>query len=149
MWVGSCALVPSFSHPVAFQFSSPKSLRFQFSSRLTSPVSLLAGPVPPFLPILQIHFPIPPPLFTGAPLFLPAVRHLDKPHLLPDVIEGQLVALVADTDGAGNVAYVGVARVVAPGGLSEARNRLLKHRAEGVDKDEGRFADILCIVTDQ
>lgn len=105
--------------------------------------------MPPFLPTLQIHHPLPPPLFTGAPLFLPAVRHMGRPHLLPDVGEGELVALVADTEGDGRVSYVGVARVVANGGLREALGRLLRHRAEGVERDEGKFADILCIIDDQ
>jgi len=71
------------------------------------------------------------------------------PHLLPDVAEGEIVALVTDTQGDGKVSYVGVARVVAKGGLREALERLLKHRAEGVDRDEGKFADILCIIDDQ
>lgn len=105
-------------------------------------------PVGP-LPILQIHHPLPPPLFTGAPLFLPAVRHMGTPWRLPDVGEGQLVALAADTAGDGNVSYVGVGRVVAKGGLREALARLIRHRSEGVDRDEGKFCDIMCIIDDQ
>ncbi|TXT09017.1 hypothetical protein VHUM_02491 [Vanrija humicola] len=104
-------------------------------------------PVGP-LPILQIHHPLPPPLFTGAPLFLPAVRHMGTPWRLPDVGEGQLVALAADTAGDGNVSYVGVGRVVAKGGLREALGRLIRHRSEGVDRDEGKFCDIMCIIDD-
>ncbi|KAL1411375.1 hypothetical protein Q8F55_002331 [Vanrija albida] len=100
------------------------------------------------LPVLQIHHPLPPPLLTGAPLFLPAVRHMGTPWRLPDVGEGQLVALAADTAGDGTVSYVGVGRVVAKGGLREALGRLIRHRSEGVERDEGKFCDIMCIVDD-
>lgn len=112
-------------------------------------MSLLAQEVPPFLPVLQLHHPLPPPLFSGAPLFLPAVRHMGTPWRLPDVAEGELVALAADTAGDGNVSYVGVGRVVARGGLREALERLQRHRAEGVERDEGKFVDIMCIIDDQ
>lgn len=71
------------------------------------------------------------------------------PWKLPDVGEGDVVALAADKEGDGRVSYVGVARVVAKGGLGEALERLLRHRREGVDRDEGKFADILCIEGDQ
>lgn len=111
-------------------------------------VNALAGlPFPP-MPVLQLHHPLPPPLFTGAPLFLPAVRNMAKPWLLPDVGEGDIVGLVSDTEGNGKVSFVGVARVVARGGLRDQLERLLRHRAEGVDRDEGKFADILCIIND-
>lgn len=119
------------------------------SKELIPTLTLLApATLPPFLPVLQLHYPLPPPLFTGAPLFLPAVRHMATPWRLPDVGEGELVALAADK-GDGGVTYVGIARVVAKGGLKEALERLLKHRSEGVEVDEGKFADILTITDDQ
>lgn len=110
--------------------------------------ALAALPFPP-LPVLQIHHPLPPPLLTGAPLFLPAVRYMSTPWRLPDVGEGDVVGLVADTDGSGRVRFVGVAKIVAKGGLRDQLERLLRHRSEGVERDEGKFADILSIIDDQ
>lgn len=103
--------------------------------------------VNPF-PVLELPYPLPPPLLSGAALFLPAVRHLHKPWRLPKVAAGAVVTFVAPVSDAG-VSYVGVGRVVATDGLEGALERLVKHRTEGVERDEGKFADILCIVDDQ
>ncbi|EIW65985.1 hypothetical protein TREMEDRAFT_45974 [Tremella mesenterica DSM 1558] len=120
------------------------------SSEFVPTLSLLALPLTsPPLPILQLPHPLPPPLFTGAPLFLGAVRNLHRPHLLPDVKEGEVVALVSPHNGEeGEVVYVGVSRVVAPGGLSGALERRKRNLEQGVEREEGRFAEILCIVDD-
>jgi translation initiation factor 2D len=48
-----------------------------------------------------------------------------------------------------SVEYVGVGKVVSRGGLRGARDRLMKHRSEGVDVDEGKFCDVMCISGDQ
>ncbi|RXK34762.1 hypothetical protein M231_07983 [Tremella mesenterica] len=120
------------------------------SSKFVPTLSLLALPLPsPPLPILQLPHPLPPSLFTGAPLFLGAVRNLHRPHLLPDVKEGEVVALVSPhNEEEGEVVYVGVSRVVAPGGLSGALERRKRNLEQGVEREEGRFAEILCIVDD-
>ncbi|KAK4685848.1 translation initiation factor 2D, partial [Tremellales sp. Uapishka_1] len=108
---------------------------------------LLALPIPvPILPIIQLHSPLPPPLYTGAPLFLPAVKNLAKPHLLPDVPEGQVVAfVVSEGDG---VRYVAVGRVASQGGTRGAFERRTRNIRERLDREEGRFCDILCIEND-
>jgi translation initiation factor 2D len=102
--------------------------------------------VHPF-PVLQLPAPIPPPLLAGAALFLPAVRHLHTPWRLPQLAAGAVVALAEG--GSGDVSYVGVGRVAAKDGLEGALTRLVKHRSEGVERDEGKFADIVCIIDDQ
>lgn len=115
-------------------------------------VYLLAQPqLRPFLPLIQLHSPLPPPLFTGAPLFIPAVRNLRRPWLLPDVDEGAIVAFTTAAAGrdSEDVQYVGIGRVAAKGGMRAAVDAREKHLAEGVDRDEGKFCDILCIVGDQ
>lgn len=130
-------------------FSSPSCL---VTDELTpcAAVYLLSLPLPhPPLPVLQLHHPLPPPVLTGAPLFLPAVRHLPRPHLLPDVPEGAVVAFAISSAGDESVEYVGVGKVVSRGGLRGARDRLMKHRNEGVDVDEGKFCDVMCISGDQ
>ena len=112
-------------------------------------VYLLAIPlVRPPLPILQLHYPLPPPLLTGAPLFIPALRNLRTPHLLPDVPEGGLVAFVTSESGE-EVRYVGVGRVVAKGGMRGARERRVSKLGKGAEEDEGRFCEVLCIIGDQ
>ncbi|KAK8864673.1 hypothetical protein IAR55_001924 [Kwoniella newhampshirensis] len=110
---------------------------------------LLSLPIPhPPLPIIQLHHPLPPPLLTGAPLFIPAVRNLSKPHLLPDVVQNDLVAFVASTTGTDEVSYVGVGRVVAEGGMRGALQRRVENLRGGGEREEGRFCDILCIIED-
>nr|XP_018262747.1 translation initiation factor 2D [Kwoniella dejecticola CBS 10117]OBR84905.1 translation initiation factor 2D [Kwoniella dejecticola CBS 10117] len=114
-------------------------------------LSLLSQPLPnPPLPILQLHNPLPPPILTGAPLFIPAVRNLSTPWLIPDIQEGQLVAFVSSaSNGTANVQYIGVGRVVAKGGMRSALERRIDNlRNEGGEKEEGKFADILCIIDD-
>lgn len=103
------------------------------------------------LPILELPYPLPPPLLTGAALFLGAVRNLHKPWKLPTVPENTMVALVAPVDPKqpGKVAYVGVGHVVAKGGLAGALERRVRHMNEGVDHDDGKFCDIMCIIDDQ
>ncbi|RSH89032.1 hypothetical protein EHS25_002694 [Saitozyma podzolica] len=119
------------------------------SKELIPTLYLLSLPLPhPPLPVLQLHHPLPPPILTGAPLFLPAVRHLPRPHLLPDVPEGAVVAFATSPSGDESVEYVGVGKVVSRGGLRGARDRLMKHRSEGVDVDEGKFCDVMCISGD-
>jgi len=123
-------------------------------------VSLLSLPLPyPPLPIIELHNPIPPPILTGAPLFIAAVKNLREPWLLPDVPTGSLVAFttfsssfLSDSDTGKpivEVRYVGVGRVVAEGGMRGAVERRKQVLDEGVDKDEGRFCDVLCIIGDQ
>ncbi|WWC94546.1 hypothetical protein V866_001392 [Kwoniella sp. B9012] len=112
---------------------------------------LLSLPLPSSpLPTIQIHNPLPPPILTGAPLFIPAVRNLSKPWLLPDVQEGQLVSFVSSSsNGMEDVRYVGVGRVVAKGGMKGALERRIDNlQNEGGEKEEGKFADILCIIDD-
>ncbi|WWD17017.1 hypothetical protein CI109_101453 [Kwoniella shandongensis] len=112
---------------------------------------LLSLPLPhPPLPIIQLHHPLPPPLLTGAPLFIPAVRNLSKSHLLPDLAQNDLVAFVASTSGrAEEISYVGVGRVVADGGMKGALERRVKNLTQrGGEREEGKFCDILCIVED-
>ncbi|BEI93373.1 uncharacterized protein CcaverHIS019_0510010 [Cutaneotrichosporon cavernicola] len=119
------------------------------STELVPTLELLARLPPnvhPF-PVLQLPIPLPPPLLAGAALFLPAVRHLHTPWRLPQLPAGSIVAFAAG--GSGDVSYVGVGRVVAADGLEGALTRLVKHRTEGVDCDEGKFADIICIVDDR
>ncbi|KAK6909750.1 translation initiation factor 2D [Kwoniella mangroviensis CBS 10435] len=109
----------------------------------------LSLPSPP-LATIQIHNPLPPPILTGAPLFIPAVRNLSKPWLLSDVQEGQLVTFVSSpSNGIEDVRYVGVGRVVAKGGMKGALERRIDNlQNEGGEKEEGKFADILCIIED-
>lgn len=117
---------------------------------LTYAVSLLSIPLPhPPLPVLQIYHPLPPPLLTGAPLFVGAVRNLAQPWMIPDVSEGGLVAFVASQDNSKEVSYVGVGRVVAKGGVRGAVEKRIKHLNEKADVDEGKFCEILCILGDQ
>ena len=121
----------------------------QVNLGLTS-VSLLALPLPhPPLPILQLHYPLPPPILTGAPLFVPALRNLSRPHLLPDVPENGLVAFVVSKDNGLEVSYVGVGRVAAKGGVRGAVERRTRKLKANTDDDEGKFCDILCIIDDQ
>ncbi|CAK9781183.1 hypothetical protein CC85DRAFT_289014 [Cutaneotrichosporon oleaginosum] len=118
------------------------------SKELVPTLALLARlphDVHPF-PVLQLPSPLPPPLLAGAALFLPAVRHLHTPWRLPALPAGAIVALAAG--GSGDVLYVGVGRVAAADGLEGALGRLVKHRNEGVERDEGKFADIICIIDD-
>ncbi|WWC69900.1 uncharacterized protein I206_103843 [Kwoniella pini CBS 10737] len=110
----------------------------------------LSLPHPP-LPILQLHNPIPPPILTGAPLFIPAVRNLSKPFLIPDLEENQLVAFVSsDSNSTENVKYIGIGKIVAKGGMKGALERRLNNlkNDKGEIKEEGKFADILCIIDD-
>ncbi|WVW84182.1 hypothetical protein I302_106212 [Kwoniella bestiolae CBS 10118] len=112
---------------------------------------LLSLPLPhPPLPTIQIHNPLPPPILTGAPLFTPAVRNLSKPWLLPDLQEGQLVSFVSSpSNGTEDVSYIGVGRVAAKGGMKGALERRIDNlRNDGGEKEEGKFADILCITDD-
>ncbi|GMK53938.1 hypothetical protein CspeluHIS016_0105240 [Cutaneotrichosporon spelunceum] len=118
------------------------------SKELVPTLSLLAH-LPPHVhpfPVLQLPVPIPAPLLAGAALFLPAVRHLQTPWRLPQLAPGSIFALVAG--GSGDVSYVGIGRVAAADGLEGALTRLVKHRTEGVECDEGKFADIICITDD-
>jgi translation initiation factor 2D len=85
---------------------------------------------------------------TGAPLFIAAVRYLRKPSLLPDVPIGSIVAFTTASSGS-EVRYVGVGRIVAEGGMRGAVERRRQVLEEGVERDEGRFCDILCIIGDQ
>jgi translation initiation factor 2D len=125
-------------------------------------VYLLSQPLlQPFLPLIQLHNPVPPPLFTGAPLFIPAVKNLRRPWLLPDVAEGTIVAFTTAANPAGSssstshdgggeeVVYLGIGRVAARGGMRGALELREKNMKDGQDRDEGRFCDILCIVGDQ
>jgi translation initiation factor 2D len=114
-------------------------------------VYLLSQPLPHCpLPIIELHSPIPPPILTGAPLFIAAVKNLRKPWLLPDIPKDSIVAFTsAVTGNSGEVIYVGVGKVASEGGVRGAVERRAKVLDEGVDKDEGKFCDILCIVGDQ
>lgn len=114
-------------------------------------VYLLSTPLPLHpIPIVELHHPLPPPILTGAPLFIAAVKHLRKPWLLPDVPKDSIVAFTSATaPGSDEVAYVGVGRIVAEGGMRGAVERRAKLLNEGADKDEGKFCDILCIIGDQ
>jgi translation initiation factor 2D len=47
------------------------------------------------------------------------------------------------------VRYVGVGRIMAEGGMRGAVERREQVLREGVDRDEGKFCDILCIIGDQ
>jgi translation initiation factor 2D len=113
-------------------------------------VNLLSLPlfVPP-LPLIQLHNPVPPPILTGAPLFLPAVRYLSQPHLLPDIAQNGLVGFVTSPGNGMDVSYVGVGRVVADGGMKGAWERRRLNIRDGKEVDEGRFCEILCIIDDQ
>lgn len=44
---------------------------------------------------------------------------------------------------------MGIGRVVAEGGMRGAVERRRQVLEEGVDRDEGRFCDVLCIIGDQ
>ena len=112
---------------------------------------LLITPLPqPPLPMVELHHPLPPPILTGAPLFIAAVKHLRRPWLLPDVPKDGIVAFTSATSGIdGKVSYVGVGRVVSDGGIKGAVERREEVLRDGVDRDEGRFCDILCIIGDQ
>jgi translation initiation factor 2D len=99
--------------------------------------------------VLQIHNPLPPPLFTGAPLFVPAVKNLSTPNMIPDVPEDGLVALVTSEANDEQVQYVGVGRIAAKGGVRAAVERRMKNLRDRNDVDEGKFCDILCIMNDQ
>jgi len=59
------------------------------------------------------------------------------------------VAFTTASEGGGGVAYVGVGRVVSEGGMRGAVERREKVLQEGVDRDEGKFCDIMCIIGDQ
>lgn len=111
---------------------------------------LLSQPLPlPPLPILQIYNPLPPPLLTGASLFIPAVRNISTPWKLPDVHESAIVAFVTGEGNGTQVSCVGVGRVAATGGMRGAVERRMKHLHQGVDADEGKLCDVLCIIGDQ
>lgn len=113
-------------------------------------VFLLSLPLPrPPLPIIQIYHPLPTPIRTGAPLFIPAVRNIDKPHRLPAVNKNQLVAFVTSPTKNNCVHYIGVGRVAAEGGMKGAWERRVDHLMDGGDREEGKFSDILCIIDDQ
>lgn len=113
-------------------------------------VFLLSLPLPrPPLPIIQIYHPLPPPILTGAPLFIPAVRNIDKPHRLPALNKNQLVAFVTSPTKDDSVHYIGVGRVAAEGGMKGAWERRVNNLMDGSDREEGKFSDILCIVDDQ
>jgi translation initiation factor 2D len=107
--------------------------------------------------MIELHNPIPPPILTGAPLFIAAVRHLREPWLLPDIPSGSLVAFTTfsssfsslDFKTVEEVRYIGIGKVVAEGGMRGAVERRKQVLDEGVDRDEGRFCDILCIIGDQ
>ncbi|ORX35611.1 hypothetical protein BD324DRAFT_642848 [Kockovaella imperatae] len=107
----------------------------------------LSLPRPP-LPTIQIYHPLPPPLFTGAPLFLPAVRNLNNLHLIPDVPEGGVVAFVASDNNGSEVRYVGAGIVVAQGGIRGAVERRKRNRSEGREVEEGKFCDVLYMIND-
>ncbi|WVF71168.1 hypothetical protein IAT40_005966 [Kwoniella sp. CBS 6097] len=111
---------------------------------------LLSLPLPhPPLPILQLHHPVPPPILTGAPLFIPAVRNLSKPHLLPDLQEGDLVAFVTSSNNQiDNVQYIGVGRITAKGGMMGALERRIENLKGGGEREEGKFCDIMCVIDD-
>ncbi|XAO21936.1 hypothetical protein I312_100693 [Cryptococcus bacillisporus CA1280] len=110
---------------------------------------LLSLPLPrPPLPIIQIYHPLPPPILTGAPLFIPAVRNIDKPHRLPALNKNQLVAFVTSPTKDDSVHYIGVGRVAAEGGMKGAWKRRVNNLMDGSDREEGKFSDILCIVDD-
>lgn len=109
--------------------------------------------------MIELHNPIPPPILTGAPLFIAAVKNLTSPWLLPDVSTGSIVAFTTfsstfspsngDIQSITEVRYVGIGRIVAEGGMRGAVERRRQVIEEGVEKDEGRFCDILCIIGDQ
>jgi hypothetical protein len=90
-------------------------------------------------------------LVNGAPLFIPAIQHLQTPWLLPDVKEGQIALYVMYEDKEkrrGRV--VGVARCVANGGMKGAWERWERARQKpglGVE-DVGRVCETLNIVGD-
>ncbi|WVQ79675.1 hypothetical protein IAT38_001775 [Cryptococcus sp. DSM 104549] len=110
---------------------------------------LLSLPLPhPPLPAIQLYHPLPPPILTGAPLFIPAVRNINQPHLLPQVGKDQLVSFVTSPGRNDEVHYVGVGRVVSRGGMKGAWERRLENLNGCGDKDEGKFADVLCIIDD-
>ncbi|ODN72795.1 hypothetical protein L202_08231 [Cryptococcus amylolentus CBS 6039] len=110
---------------------------------------LLTLPLPrPILPVIQIYHPMPPPILTGAPLFIPAVRNIDKPHLLPDVQKDHLVAFATSPSRNDDVHYVGVGRIAADGGMRGAWERRIQLLQGGEEKEEGKFADVLCIIED-
>ncbi|WVQ77838.1 hypothetical protein IAR50_007533 [Cryptococcus sp. DSM 104548] len=110
---------------------------------------LLTLPLPrPLLPVIQIYHPMPPPILTGAPLFIPAVRNIDKPHLLPDVQQGHLVAFATSPSRNDEVQYVGVGRIAAEGGMRGAWERRIQLLQGGDEREEGKFADVLCIIED-
>lgn len=54
-----------------------------------------------------------------------------------------------DSKSVEEVRYIGIGRVVAEGGMKGAVERRKQVLDEGVDRDEGRFCDILCIIGDQ
>jgi translation initiation factor 2D len=115
-------------------------------------VYLLSLPLPQCpLPIIELHNPIPTPILTGAPLFIAAVKNLRKPWLLPDIPSGAIVAFTTASErGEGEgVVYVGIGKVVSEGGMRGAVERREKVLEEGVDRDEGKFCDIMCIIGDQ
>ncbi|WWC89007.1 uncharacterized protein L201_003924 [Kwoniella dendrophila CBS 6074] len=112
---------------------------------------LLSLPIPnPPIPLIQLHNPIPPPLLTGAPLFIPAVRNLSKSWLIPDLKEGDLVSFVTSPNNSiENVNYIGVGRIVTKGGTKQAlENRINNLTNDNGEKEEGKFCDILCIIDD-
>ncbi|WVO15234.1 hypothetical protein L204_102883 [Cryptococcus depauperatus] len=110
---------------------------------------LLSLPLPhPPLEMIQIYNPMPPPIFMGAPLFIPAVANIANPHLLPNVQEGQVCAFVTSSSKNDQVSYVGVGRVVAKGGMKGAWERRIEHLMNNKGEEEGKFADVLCIIDD-
>lgn len=139
-------VIPSNSYQLV---SCPASSDFSGDQSLHLGVYSLSLPTPkPILPILKLHHPLPPPLLAGAPLFIGAVRDLPRPHLLPDIPEGGLVAFVIAPQGdeSNQVQYAGVGKLVSPGGMKGAWER--RGRAK-VGDEEGVFCEILCIIGDQ
>ena len=86
---------------------------------------------------------------TGAPLFLPAVRNLHRPHLLPQVPKGGLITFVTSEGNNDQVSYIGVGRVVAEGGVGGAVERRRWNLEQRRDVEEGRFCEMLCLLDDQ
>jgi translation initiation factor 2D len=113
-------------------------------------VYLLSLPLPTYpLPVIELHSPLPPPILTGAPLFIAAVKNLRKPWLLPDIPKDTIVAFTTAYGDEDGVRYVGVGRIMSEGGMRGAVERREQVLREGVDRDEGKFCDILCIIGDQ
>jgi translation initiation factor 2D len=59
------------------------------------------------------------------------------------------VAFTTASDRGEGVVYVGIGKVVSEGGMRGAVERRERVLEEGVDRDEGKFCDIMCIIGDQ